>query len=330
MVLKRIVMGAAAVLFACCAVAADKLAIAEPINKGGMNAQDIEAVWSMLEASVDGGYELISRAALKSIMTEIGLTTSSGLVNMNSAQSAKLGEIKAVKYLLVPTVSKFGSRLNLSLVMVDSSTGSIDPKRKASETFQSLDEMADKLKDTLAEIGLGTEVKKRGRSAVLSTVVRAPGAPPYAAEEFNTLLEASLLNNGVRLQNMKSVYKILKKNNIDNPSEVEPAMNRRIGELLRVDYLIRPHITRYSCRANRVYIAVTRSYQDVFVGDLEGFIRIDSAQDGEVAATIPFRLKLDFSEVENTDNWTPRDYERHLIDRVMPAVTGAVLKTVGK
>ena len=97
-----------------------------------------------------------------------------------------------------------------------------------------------------------------------------------------------------------------------------------------LDYLIRPHITRYSCRANRIYIAVTRSYQDVFVGDLEGFIRIDSAQDGEVAATIPFRLKLDFSEVENTDNWTPRDYERHLIDRVMPAVTGAVLKTVGK
>ena len=89
--------------------AADRLAIAEPINKGGMSAQDIEAVWSMLEASVDGGYELISRSALKAMMTEIGLTTSSDLMNLNSSQKARLGEIKTVKYLLVPTVSKFGS-----------------------------------------------------------------------------------------------------------------------------------------------------------------------------------------------------------------------------
>ena len=38
------------------AAAADKLAVAEPINKGGMSAQDLEAVWSMLEATVDGGF----------------------------------------------------------------------------------------------------------------------------------------------------------------------------------------------------------------------------------------------------------------------------------
>ena len=125
--------------------AADRLAIAEPINKGGIPAKDIEAVWSMLEATVDGGYELISRAALKQIMTEIGLTTSSDLMNLNSSQKARLGEIKTVKYLLVPTVSKFGSRINLSLITVDSSTGSIDPDKKASETFNSLDELADKL-----------------------------------------------------------------------------------------------------------------------------------------------------------------------------------------
>ena len=118
-----------------CISAADRLAIAEPINKGGMKQQDIEAVWSMLEASVDGGFDLISRSALKAMMTEIGLTTSSDLMDLNSAQKARLGEIKTVKYLLVPTVSKFGSRINLSLIMVVSSTGSIDPDKKASETF---------------------------------------------------------------------------------------------------------------------------------------------------------------------------------------------------
>ena len=183
--------------------AADRLAIAEPINKGGMSAQDIEAVWSMLEASTDGGYELISRSALKAMMTEIGLTTSSDLVNLNSVQKARLGEIKTVKYLLVPTVSKIGTRINLSLMVVDSSTGSIDPDKKASEMFQSLDELSDKLKDTLAEIGLGTIAKKRGISALLAPIISARMAPPYLAEDFNVLLEATLLNSGAKLQNLQ-------------------------------------------------------------------------------------------------------------------------------
>lgn len=313
-----------------CAGAADRLAIAEPINKGGMKPQDIEAIWSMLEASADGGYDLISRSALKAMITEIGLTASSDLMNLNSAQKAKLGEIKTVKYLLVPTVSKFGSRINLSLIMVDSSTGSIDPDRKASETFNSLDELADKLKDTLAEIGLGTAAKKRGISALLSPVIKARHAPPYAGEDFNVLLEATLLNNGVKLQNLRSVTRILQKNNIDNLDEVEPAMFRRIGGLLRADYLIQAHITRFSTQFSDVYIEVTRSSRKTCIGDIEGSIQIISAQTGAKAGSIPFRLNVDFADVENTENWTVRDYNKYLIDRAMPAVAGAVLDVLKK
>ena len=33
---------------------ADKLAVVEPVAKGGMKPQEIEALWSMLESSVDG------------------------------------------------------------------------------------------------------------------------------------------------------------------------------------------------------------------------------------------------------------------------------------
>ena len=70
--------------------AADKLAIAEPVAKGGMKAQDIEAFWGILESSVKSDeYTLISRAALKQIMTEIGLTTSSDLMNLNSCKVKK-------------------------------------------------------------------------------------------------------------------------------------------------------------------------------------------------------------------------------------------------
>lgn len=308
------------------AVAADKLAIAEPVNKGGMTAQEIEAVWNMLEASVDGGFDLISRGALKSMMTEIGLTASSDLVNLNSTQKARLGEIKTVKYLLVPTVSKFGTRINLSLIMVDSSTGSIDPDRKASETFTSLDELSDKLKDTLAEIGLGTAVKKRGISAVLSPVIKLQNAPAFLADEFNTGLEEALMNGGVRLHNLQSVGNILRKNNIGSLSEVEPAMFRRIGELLRADYLIQARITRFSCVAKKVYVEVTRQYTTFCIGNIGGDLRIVSAQTGEVAATFRFQERVDFDDItEDTDDWTPRDYCKYLIDKSLPQVSKKVI-----
>ena len=295
-----------------------------------MNAQDIEAIWSMLEASVDGGFDLISRSALKAMMTEIGLTTNSDLMNLNSAQKARLGEIKTVKYLLVPTVSKFGKRINLSLIMIDSSTGSIDPEKKASETFSSLDELADKLKDTLAEIGLGTAAKKRGISALLVPVISARTAPPYLANDFNVLLEATLINNGAKLHNLQSVSRILEKNKIDHLAEVEPAMFRRIGELLRVDYLIQANITRFSVIPEQVYVEVTRRYITRRIGNFEGNIRIISAQTGLVAGSIPFRLNINFDDVDDTDDWTTRDYSKYLVDRVMPVVAGEVLKVIKK
>lgn len=305
--------------------AADRLAIAEPISKGGMTPKEIEAVWSMLEASVDGGFELISRSAIKAMMTEIGLTTSSDLVNLNSSQKARLGEIKTVKYLLVPTISKFGSRINFSMVMVDSSSGNIDPDKKVSETFDSLDEMADKLKDTLAEIGLGTASRKRGKSAMLTPVVRVP-ASAHVAEEFNAGLEEALLAGGIRLQNLRSVAAILQKNNIGSLNEVEPAMYRRIGELLRVDYLIQAVISRFSCRFQRVYIEVTRNYADRCIGDIEGYVCIISAQTGEIIGTFRFRQNVDFDQLYGKEDWTIRDYEKYLIDKVLPQVSARVIR----
>ncbi len=309
-------------------VAADKLAIAEPVSKGGLKTEEIEAVWSMLEASVDGGFELISRSALQQMMTEIGLTTSSDLVNLNSSQKAKLGEIKTVKYLLVTTVSKIGTRLNISMMMLDSSTGEIDPDKKTSETVNNLDDLSDKLPDMLNEMGLGREAKKRGRSAILVPVVKVAKAPGYLGEDFNVRLEESLLDSGVKLQNLQSVAKILKKNNIDNLYEVEPAMFVRIGGLLRVDYLIQATINRFSCTVKKEYIAVTRKNVIRVIGNIEGNIRIISAQTGEVAASIPFRQPVDFDDLEDTDDWSSEDYGKYLIEKVIPGIAKKVVVKV--
>lgn len=315
-------------LLGCGIAAADRLAVAEPIAKGGMPAQEIEAAWDMLEASVDGGYELISRSALKQMMTEIGLTTSSDLMNLNSTQKAKLGQIKTVKYLLVTNISKFGSRLNISMMILDASTGEIDPDKKTTETIDSLNELADKLPDMLKEMGLGRETKKHGMSAILVPVVKVNDAPGYLGENFNVRMEDALLNSSVKLRNLQSVAKILKKNKIDNLYEVEPAMFVRIGGLLRVDYLIQATLDRFSCTVKKEYIQVTRKNVIRVIGNIEGNIRIISAQTGEVAASIPFRQRVNFDDLEDTEDWTNEDYGKYLIERIVPDVAKKVIPKI--
>lgn len=314
--------------FAAGGFAADHLAVAEPVAKGGIPKQEIEAVWNMLEAGVDGGYTLVTRSALKQIMTEIGLTDSSGLLNLNSTQKAKLGQIKTVRYLLIPTVSRFGTRINFSLMLLDASTGEIDPERKASETVKDLDELSDKLKDILREIGLGTEGKKRGKSALLAPVIRVPRAPGYLAEDFNVRMEEGLLENKIRLQNLQSVEKILRKNGIGNLYEAEPAMFVRIGGLLRVDSLIQATVSRFSCTVKKEYLKASKRTVVRCLGNLDGSIRIISAQTGEVAASIPFRQRVDFDDVsvkEDTDDWTAEDYGKYMIEKIMPQIVRKML-----
>ena len=54
----------AAMLLAAAAFAADKLAVAEPVAKGGMKSEEIDALWGMLETSVKSEeYKLITRGA---------------------------------------------------------------------------------------------------------------------------------------------------------------------------------------------------------------------------------------------------------------------------
>lgn len=308
------------------AAAADKLAIAEPSAKGGVKSEEVEALWGMLEASVGGNYELISRSALKQMMTEIGLTADSGLTELSSTQRARLGELKTVRYLLIPTIAKFGDRYQLTLMVLDASTGTIDPERKSSVSLASLNELSDQLQDLLAEIGLGAAVRKRGVSALLVPTIRVKNAPEYLREDFSVQLENALLEGGVRLRNLQSVESILRKNRIDALNVVEPAMFRRIGELLRSDFLIQPTITRFACTTKEETIAVTRQTVVRRIGDMAGNVRIIAVASGEVVASVPFESKIDFDDLEDdTEDWTAEDYGKRLIRKTLAGVTAKIL-----
>ncbi len=312
---------------------ADRIAIAEPAAKGGVTPQEIETFWGMLESSVDGGYELVSRSALKQMLAEIGFTDNSGLAELNAKQKAKLGEIRTVKYILVSTIGKFGRRLNLSLSLIDASTGDVLPDRKVTDTVGTFEELADRLPGLLREIGLGTEAKKRGIYAMLHPVITAKNPPDYLSASFSSGLESFLLGKGMRLQNLKTVDPILRKNGIGSLDAAEPALFARIGELLRVDSLIRPEITRFSVTVKREYIAASKRTVERRICNLDGEIRILSTGTGEVVAVIPFRQKIDFDDVEakeDTDDWTAEDYGKYAVEQLIPAIGENVFRAIGR
>ena len=326
--LKKILFALACIALSAAAFAADKLAIAEPVGKGGVPADEIEAFWSILETCVQSDeYTLISRSALKQMMTEIGLTTSSDLVNLNSTQKAKLGKIEGVKFILVSEISKFGTRLNCTMRILDASTGEIDQARTANLRVKDLDELADEIEAAMKT--MLSDDKGLHRSAILAPVIKV-AAPSYLADDFNVRLENSMIEKGLRLQNLQSVAKILKKNDMDNLSELEPKMYVKVGKLLEVEMLIQATITRFEIEKIAFNVAETGARGFRYIGNLEGNVRIVSAQTGETLGSIPFEERINFRDlpISMTRDWTVDDYGKYLIKTIIPAkIVPAIMKS---
>ena len=326
--LKKLLLALACTALSAAAFAADKLAIAEPVGKGGVPAADIEAFWSILETSVQSDeYTLISRSALNQMMTEIGLTTSSDLVNLNSRQKAELGKVEGVKYILVSEISKFGSRLNCTMRILDATTGEIDQARTANLRVRDLDDLADQIEATLKT--MLSDDKALHRSAILAPVVKV-AAPAYLSSDFNVRLEEAMLEKGLRLQNLQSVSKILAKNDLDNLYELEPKMYVKVGKLLEVEMLIQTTITRYEIQKIAYNVAETGAKGFRYIGYLEGSVHIISAQTGEMLCSVPFDERINFRDlpISMTRDWLPDDYGKYLIKTVVPQkVVPAIMKS---
>lgn len=305
----------------------DQVAVAETANKGGLPAETVEAFSDMLESEIEVG-RLVTRAGLKQMMTEIGFTASSDLVNPSETQMAKLGQVKGVKYLVLPTVSKFGSRYTLAIRVVESSTGVILPGGKASQSFNTLDEMADVLPGLLERIGLKGSAAAPGASAapagfkaaVLTPLIKVGAPPDYLKENLNVYLEQMLIENGIRLQNLKSVDEILRKNGIGALDKADPSLYRRIGQLLGVDKLVQATVTRFDVVQQSQYIAVTRQTVVTCTGVIEGNVRIVSAQSGDVIASFPFEQPAQLSGGVDA-----ADYGRSLLKAAIAPLTAQIV-----
>lgn len=307
--------------------AADKLAVAEPVSSSKMRASDLAALWGILESSINSKeYQLISRAALKQMLTEIGLVHSSDLVNLNEKQKAQLGKLSGVKYILVSELNQLGSKINCTLRIIDASTGEIDQQRTANLRVDSIDELADRIEDTVSK--LLADNKNMARSALLQPYSKAGKLPEFMSTEFSSRLEAALINGGMPLQNLQSVKNILEKNKLGALEKMEPKTYRKVGELLEVKNLIMPNISRYEVVATKYNVSESGASGTYYTGYLEGSVRVIETASGNVVGSIPFETKVEFRKIGRsiTKDWTEKDYTKYMVSESLKQLTPALLK----
>jgi hypothetical protein len=265
------------------------LGIVEPIVGSSLTEDDARVVWDEIEASFHSSdYTLLSRAALKQVMAEIGLTTSSDLLNMNSSQKGKLGQIAGLRYLIVPSLHKLGSRITLKLKTVDSSTGEVDQGRSATLKDTSLDEISDKLEVTLADMlrndKNGTTVAMSSKKcALLAPVIKMAQAPGYLQGGFNTWMQSALLSKGIQLANLADVSRIQK----DGLTEMPDRDYAVLGHELRVACLIQFEITDFAIIDIPWTSPKTGASGHAYSGRFRARMKVRDANDGSLVDACP-------------------------------------------
>ena len=290
---------------------ADRIGIAEPAVGSSFSQDDALAIWDELEACFKSKeYTLISRAALKQMMTEIGLTTSSDLLNMNATQKAKLGQIEGIKYLIVPSLRKLGTRITLSLKTVESSTGEVDQERTATLKATSLDDIADKLEsaleDMLKDKGGTTVAKSSMACALLTPVIKMAAPPTYLRDDFNTWVQSALLANGIRSANCawlrpEMLVGSFNVTNITDESRFQATGQTEmkdqdyivLGQKLRVRYLIQTEITNFEITATPWSSLKTGAQGYFYHGMISARMKVVDANDGSLKDSVPIEWSKD-------------------------------------
>ena len=317
------VLAAGAILMA---AGADQIGIAEPAIGSQFSTDDALAIWDELEASFHSkDYTLISRAALKQMMTEIGIVTSSDLLNMNETQKAKLGQLKGVKYLIVPSLRKLGSRITLTLKTVESSTGEVDKERSATLKATSLDEIADKLESALNDMlrndKNGTTVARASKKcALLTPVIKMAVAPNYLQGDFNTWMQSALLAKGIQLANLADVSRF-QSAGLTEMTDQDYAV---LGRKLRVACLIQFEITDFAIIDVPWASPETGASGHMYSGRFRARMKVVDANDGSLIDACPVAFDSPLGKTTNgvppppVEAWAEQMISRPVMELIVP------------
>ena len=244
--------------------------IVEPVVGSSFTEENSSFVCEDLEmAFMDMGCTIVSRSAVKQLMTDIGATTSSDLLNLNLSQKTKLRQFKDAEYLIVPILRKLGTKITLLLKAVATSTGDVEQERMARISGNSLDDISDNLRYMI--------VAARSPVALLTPAFKMEDPPAFLIGSLNTWVRSALLDNGINVANITHFQ----------PEDLMATTDQEyaaLGRKLRVRYLIQMEIVDFDVKAiqSSVSIAGGRRITYKYHGSIVARMKVVDANDGSI------------------------------------------------
>lgn len=315
----------------------ERIAVAEPRTAGGVPEETITGISDYLESKLGGSYDLYSRTALKAMLKEYAFNNS-GMV-LDEEARGQLAQ-KSVNCLLVYSISRLGSRLSLTMMVIDCATGQVRKGRRAAVTARNLDELIGRLDLALERMGLlaGAETPAVKKLAVLP-VSSAPEVPPHIAGELHGKLSSYLLKSGVfELVSREDLERIARENSLADSNLADPGQFAKINQLQLADYLAVVKVTRYDHYLVGGGTELAGNIAPRAQLAMQAELRIVEVKTGKIIAVENLRDSMkgtDIPAVSRRD-WVPADYDHaflesaaatignRLLDRLDPVLVAAV------
>ena len=298
--------------------ALDRIAVAEIETKGKLDAASVAGLAERIEAKLGGGYEVISRSALKAMLKEAAFQQESGLV-ADREQLARLAEVHGVKYLLATTIARIGSKLSMTVMVVDCTTGRLDPDRRIAIEADNLEKLFRQLDGALDRIGLlhlPPTAAGLKQLAVLP-VQAAPGIGREDGSAFGAKLNEFLLKSGsFELLNRDALNLVAMESALVDAEQAAPGQYVKVGQIAVGDWLIAVKLKRLEVNrlSSGTAIAGVSTRE---VATLEAELRIIDVKTGALVAieNVTCRRKTTDIPANVRRDWTAADYRNDLMEQ---------------
>lgn len=307
--------------------AKERIAVAEPRAISGVSEADINGISEYLESKLGGNYTLFSRTALKALLKEYAFNNS-GMV-LDDAARGQLAQ-KSVDCLLVYSISKLGSRLSLTMMVVDASTGEVRKGQRASVTALSLNELIGRLDSALDQMGLlaGTEAPAVKKLAILP-VSTASGVSRTIAENLHGKLSGYLLKSGTfELLTREDLDRIAKESALADGALTASGQFSKIGQLQLADYLAQVKIERYDHYEVSTGTSLAGAAAPSGRLTIQMSVRIVEVKTGKVIAVENVRDSMRSTEIPAASrrDWLAADYDNAFLERASAKLGNCLLE----
>ena len=305
----------------------ERIAVAEPQAVSGVSEADINGISQYLETKLGGNYDIFSRTSLKAMLGEYKFANSGMVVDDNARK--QLAQ-KSVNFLLVYSISKLGSRLSLTMMVVDCATGEVRRNQRASVTALSLDELIGRLDSALATMGLlaGSETAGAKKIAVLP-VEAAEGVQGDVPAALHAKLSSFLLKSGTfELVSREDLEKIAKESSMVDGTLSASGQFAKIGQLQLADYLVIVKVERYDHYAVGGGTAMAGNVAPAGRMTIQATVRIVDVKTGRIIASDSLRDSMKSTDIPAASrrDWLAADYDNAFLERASAAVGNYLLE----